>query len=102
MITIILIPSTSVEKLLCLNSMLGRISYALCFFRNVVLLHSGASSLEKRVCCGRAAFEETFQPKTTFSLKTRKRPMNFVMLQKYHIGKILPIYSMSAIFSHKS
>jgi len=28
--------------------------------------------------------------------------MNFVVLHKYHTGKILPIYSTSAIFAHKS
>jgi len=27
--------------------------------------------------------------------------MNFVMLPKYYIGKILPIYSILAIFVHK-
>jgi len=44
----------------------------------------------------------TFQHKTTFSLKTRDQLMSFVMLSKYHIGKILAIYSISAIFTHKS
>jgi len=28
--------------------------------------------------------------------------MNFAMLPKYYIGKILPISSISAIFAHKS
>jgi len=63
---------------------------------------SGASSLEKGVRRGRAALDITFQHKTTLSLKTRNRPINFVMLPKYYIGKILPIYRISAIFAHKS
>jgi len=41
---------------------------------------SGASSLEKKVCRGRAAFDITFQHKSTISLNTRNRPMNFVKL----------------------
>jgi len=57
---------------------------------------------KKGVCQGRAAFDITFQHKTTFSFNTRNLPMNFAMLPKYHIGKILPIYSISAIFAHKS
>jgi len=57
---------------------------------------------KKGVCHGRAAFDITFQHKTTLSLKTRNRPMNFAMLPKYYIGKILPMYSISAIFAHKS
>ena len=43
---------------------------------------------KKGSCCWRAAFHITFQRKTTLSLKTRNRPMNFAMLPKYHIGKI--------------
>jgi len=39
----------------------------------------GASSLEKRVCCGRAAFDINFQHETTFSLMTGNRPMNFAI-----------------------
>jgi len=57
---------------------------------------------KKGVCRGRAAFDIAFEHKTTLSLKTRNRPMNFAMLPKYYIGKILPIYSISAIFAHKS
>jgi len=57
---------------------------------------------KKGVCRGRAAFHITFQHKTTFSLKTSNRPMNSAMLPKYHIGKIPPICSISAIFVHKS
>ena len=56
----------------------------------------------KRVCCRRAAFHIIFQQKTTLSLKTRIRPMDFVMLPEYHIGKIPPIYSMLVIFTHTS
>jgi len=67
-----------------------------------ILTSSGASRLEKRVCHGRAAFGITFQHKTTFSRKTRNRPMNFTMVLKYHISKILSIYSILAIFAHKS
>ena len=52
---------------------------------------SGASSLEKRVCRGRIVLDITFQHKTTFSLKTRNQRMNFAMVPKHHIGKILPI-----------
>jgi len=55
---------------------------------------------KKGVCCGRAAFDITFQHKTTLSLTTRNRPMNFAMLTKYYIGKILPIYCTSAIFAY--
>jgi len=51
---------------------------------------------------GRAAFDITFQHKTILSIKTGYRPMNFAMLPKYYIGKILPICSISAIFAHKS
>jgi len=54
------------------------------------------------VCHGRAAFDITFQHETILSLKTRNRPMNFAMLPKYYIGKILPIYSIMSIFAHKS
>jgi len=57
---------------------------------------------KKGVCCGRAAFDITFQHKSTLSLKTRNRPINFVMLPKYYISKILPIYRILAIFAHKS
>jgi len=57
---------------------------------------------KKGVCRGRAAFDIIFQHKTTFSLKTSNRPMNFAMLPKYHIGKIPPMCSISAIFVHKS
>jgi len=56
---------------------------------------------KKWVCRGRAASDTTSQHKSTLSVKTRNQPMNFVML-KYYIGKILPIYSISAIFAHKS
>ena len=56
-------------------------------FRRVRKLRSaccrGASSLEKGVCRGRAAFDSTFQHKTTFSLKTRNRPMNFAIVPKF-------------------
>jgi len=54
------------------------------------------------VCHRRAAFDITFQHKTTLSLKTKNRPMNVAMLPKYYIGKIPLIYSISAIFAHKS
>jgi len=67
-----------------------------------LVLCSGASSLEKGDCCGRTAFDINFQRKTTLSLKTRKRPMNFAMLPKYCIGKFGPTYSISAIFAHES
>ena len=67
-----------------------------------VITFSGASSLEKRGLSRKAAFDITFQHKTTLSLKTRNRPMNFAMLPKYYISKILRIYSISEIFAHKS
>jgi len=35
---------------------------------------------KKGVCRGRAAFDITFQHKTTFSFKTRNRAMNFAIL----------------------
>ena len=57
---------------------------------------------KKRVCHGRAAFDITFQHKTTLSLKTRNRPMNFTMLPKYYISEILPMHSISAVFAHKN
>ena len=57
---------------------------------------------KKGVCCRRAAFDVTFQHKTTLSPKTRNQPMNFAMLPMYYIGKILTIYSISAIFTHKN
>ena len=62
---------------------------------------SGASSLKKEVCRGRAAFDITSQHETTLSLKTGNRPMNLAMLPKHYIGKIPPIYSISAICAHK-
>jgi len=71
-------------------------------FENVTLVDSGTSSLQKRICRGRTAFDITYQHKTTISLKTRNQPMNFAMLPKYYICKILPMYSISAIFAHKS
>jgi len=37
--------------------------------------------------------------KTTFSLKTRNWPMNFAMLLKYYMGKILPIQYLGNIYS---
>jgi len=70
-----------------------------------ILILSGASSLEKKkeaVCRKRSAFDIIFQHKATLSLKTRNWPMNFALLPKYYIVKILPIYSISAIFAHKS
>jgi len=57
---------------------------------------------KKGVCCGRATFDIIFQHKTTLSLKTKNRLINFAMLPKYHISKILPIFSISALFAHKS
>jgi len=57
---------------------------------------------KKGVCRRKAAFDITFQHKTTFSLKTRNQPMNFAIFPKYDIGKIPPIYNISAIFAHKS
>jgi len=48
----------------------------------------------KRVCHGRAAFDITFQHKTTVFLKTRNRPMYFAKLPKYYISKIQPIYTV--------
>jgi len=58
---------------------------------------------KKGDCCVRAAFDLTFQHKIAFSLETRNQPMNFAMLPKYHhIAKILPIYSISAIFAYIS
>jgi len=54
------------------------------------------------VCRGRAAFNITFQHKTTLSVKTRNRTMNFAMLSKYYIGKIPTIHNISPIFAHKS
>jgi len=47
----------------------------------------------------RAAFDITFQHKTTLSLQTRNRLINFAMLSKYYISKILPIYSILEIFA---
>jgi len=38
---------------------------------------------KKGVCRGRAAFDITFQHKTTFSLKTRNRPINFAILPNF-------------------
>jgi len=84
-------------------------STALFLWRHITRACSWVSMLavahlawKKGVCRGGAAFDIIFQHKTAFSLKTTNRPMNFAMLPKYHIGKILPIYSMSAIFAHKS
>jgi len=57
---------------------------------------------QKEVCQGRAAFDIIFKHEATFSLKTRNRPMNFAMLPKYYISKNPPIYSILAIFAHKS
>ena len=57
---------------------------------------------KKGLCHGRAAFLTTFQHEITFSLKTRNRSINFAMLPKYYIGKILPKHRISAIFAHKS
>jgi len=57
---------------------------------------------KRGVCCGRAAFDITFQQKTTLSFKTRNRAINFGMLPQFYISKIPPIYSISAIFAHKS
>ena len=57
---------------------------------------------KKGICHRRAAFDITFQHKTTLSLKTINQPMNFAMLPKYYVGKILPIYRISAILAHKS
>jgi len=67
----------------------------------IAIAASGASSLEKRVCRGRAAFDITSQHKTTLSLQTRNQLINFAMLPKYYISKILSIYRISAIFAHK-
>ena len=53
------------------------------------------------VCRGNVVFDITVQHKTTNSLKTRNRLINFVMLPEYYIGKIMPIYRISAIFAHK-
>jgi len=38
---------------------------------------------KKWVCRGRAAFDITFQHKTTFSLKTRNQVMKFAILPKF-------------------
>jgi len=38
---------------------------------------------KKGVCHRRAAFDITFQRKTTFSLWTRNRPMNFAILPNF-------------------
>jgi len=51
---------------------------------------------KKGVCHRRAAFDIILQH-TTFSLKTRNRPMNFVMMPKYHIGKIPQIHYIGNI-----
>ena len=53
------------------------------FHWQLVSLFRDASSLEKRACCEKAAFDITFQHKTTFSLKTRNRPMNFAISSKF-------------------
>ena len=53
------------------------------FSLTISCISRGASSLEKWVCRGRAAFDITFQCKTTFSLKTRNRLMNFAILPKF-------------------
>ena len=73
-------------------------TYLLISLKPVVAV-CGASSLEKRGLSGKAAFDIFFQHKTTLSLNTTNRPMNFA---KYYIGKILPIHSILAIFTHKS
>jgi len=57
---------------------------------------------KKGVCCIRAAFISLFSIKTTLFVKTTNWPMNFAMLPKHYISKILPIHSISAIFAHKS
>jgi len=50
----------------------------------ILLEISGASTAWKKgVCHGTAAFDTTFQHKTTLSLKTRNQPMNFAMLPKH-------------------
>jgi len=46
-------------------------------------LDKGAFSIEKGVCRRRAAFDITFQHKTTFFVKTRNQPMNFALLPKF-------------------
>jgi len=38
---------------------------------------------KKGACCGRAAFDITFQHKTTFSLKTSNQPINFAILPNF-------------------
>ena len=38
---------------------------------------------KKGVCCGSAAFDITFQHKTTFSLETRNRQMNFAIFPNF-------------------
>jgi len=49
-----------------------------------IRIHSGAHlAWKKGVCRGRAAFDITFQHKTTFSFTTRNRPMNFAILPNF-------------------
>jgi len=84
-----------------LNSVAGWCNTTQFFTKMVffyMLVCSGASSLEKGVCRGKAAFDITFQHKTTFSLKTRNRLMNFAMLPKYYIDKFPPIYKIPPIY----
>ena len=48
---------------------------------------------------GRAALHIAFQRKTTLSLKTKNRSVNFAIL--HYIDKIPPIYNIAGIFAHK-
>ena len=72
------------------------------FWSKLHLRFVAHQAFKKGVCSGRAAFDVTFQHESMLSIKTRNRPMNFVMLPKYHISKILPIYSISTILAHKA
>jgi len=76
-------------------------------------MYSGAHlAWKKGVCRGRAAFDITFQHKTTFSLTTRNRPMNFAIcpsLINYRKFSVLflrmrspPTASSSAQYSYHS
>jgi len=43
-----------------------------------IATYSGASSLEKGVCCERTAFHTTFQHKTTLSLNTLRTGLRYI------------------------